>query len=161
MSGIEELQKRLLKIKVKTDDEFIEGKLNKAGEKKEDKSKKEVKPVANLDKEAILAEIKSTTEEMEEATLLNPSLTTFKENMHLSEISSLALKRAKLEREYSKKEGRVVVAARMVEDLFLIGELISHLAFEGDEEAEKMLKRIRSLGVTGEKVYKRNKSKNT
>lgn len=150
------LKSRMNKIEVKSPDEFIQEKLGKVVEATVAETVKPVeKEVVVVSKDDLKVEIENATVDLADASLSGTSLGKFKENMHLSEFSSIALNRAKLEYEYAMKDGKMVVAARMVEDLFLLGEMLKHLEFTGDEEAKKMIARLRSLGVTGEKVYKR------
>lgn len=76
--------------------------------------------------------------------------------MNLTEKSELQLERAILVADATKQSKRqAVVAQRVIEELFMLGERLKYLAFTGDKAAIKMMEDMREAGIVDEYIYKR------
>lgn len=108
------------------------------------------------EEEMNLAAIKTITTQIDKADISVRAVRKKKDNLNLTEKSELQLERAILVADAMKTSKReVVVGQRLIEELFMIGEHLKHLAFTGDKTAIKMLEDMRKTGIVDDYVYKK------
>lgn len=108
------------------------------------------------EEEMNLAAIKTISKQIDNADISVRAVRKKKDNLNLTEKSELQLERAVLVAEAMKTSKReVVVGQRLIEELFMIGEHLKHLAFTGDKTAIKMLEDMRNAGIVDDYVYKK------
>lgn len=114
-------------------------------------------PKAKVTEEELqLASIKSLSSQIDKADISVRAVRKKKDNLNLTEKSELQLERAILVADATKQSKRqAVVAQRVIEELFMLGERLKYLAFTGDKAAIKMMEDMREAGIVDEYIYKK------
>ena len=107
------------------------------------------------EEELQVASIKSLSSQIDKADISVRAVRKKKDNLNLTEKSELQLERAILVADATKQSKRqAVVAQRVIEELFMLGERLKYLAFTGDKAAIKMMEDMREAGIVDEYIYK-------
>lgn len=115
-----------------------------------------VPKVKVTEEELQLASIKSLSNQIDKADISVRAVRKKKDNLNLTEKSELQLERAILVADATKQSKRqAVVAQRVIEELFMLGERLKYLAFTGDKAAIKMMEDMREAGIVDEYIYKK------
>lgn len=115
-----------------------------------------VAKVKVTEEELQLASIKSLSSQIDKADISVRAVRKKKDNLNLTEKSELQLERAILVADATKQSKRqAVVAQRVIEELFMLGERLKYLAFTGDKAAIKMMEDMREAGIVDEYIYKK------
>lgn len=115
-----------------------------------------VAKVKVTEEELQVASIKSLSSQIDKADISVRAVRKKKDNLNLTEKSELQLERAILVADATKQSKRqAVVAQRVIEELFMLGERLKYLAFTGDKAAIKMMEDMREAGIVDEYIYKK------
>lgn len=115
-----------------------------------------VPKVKVTEEELQLASIKSLSSQIDKADISVKAVRKKKDNLNLTEKSELQLERAILVADATKQSKRqAVVAQRVIEELFMLGERLKYLAFTGDKAAIKIMEDMREAGIVDEYIYKK------
>lgn len=149
----EELLNRFKKIPVQSAEELVEEKSTET----EAALPPRHTPVVKVSEEELqLASIKSLSSQIDKADISVRAVRKKKDNLNLTEKSELQLERAILVADATKQSKRqAVVAQRVIEELFMLGERLKYLAFTGDKAAIKMMEDMREAGIVDEYIYKK------